>query len=61
MNENEWVLWRLLKWIFEDYLITVQRCYFYCTEKAKEYSRIFFYRKNIWNMIMKLAVEDLLK
>lgn len=61
MNENEWVLWRLLKWIFEDYLITVCRCYFYCTEKQKEYSRIFYYRKNIWNVIMKLAIEDLLK
>lgn len=33
LNENEWVLWKLLKWIFEDYLITVCRCYFYCTEK----------------------------
>jgi Telomerase ribonucleoprotein complex - RNA binding domain len=61
MNENDFVLWRLLKWVFEDLLVTLQRCYFYCTEKQKEYSRIFYYRKGVWNLIMKLAVDDLLK
>ena len=52
MNENDFVLWRLLKWVFEDLLVTLSRCFFYCTEKQKEYSRIFYYRKGIWNLIM---------
>jgi hypothetical protein len=33
MNENDFVLWRLLKWVFEDLLVTLSRCFFYCTEK----------------------------
>lgn len=61
MNENEFVLWKLLKWVFEDLLVTLSRCFFYCTEKQKEYSRIFYYRKGVWNLAMKLAVEDLLR
>ena len=31
--ENQFIWWRLLKWIFEDFLISVMRCYFYVTEK----------------------------
>lgn len=60
-RENEYVWWCVLKWIFEDVLISVLRCFFYATEKQKEYSRIFYYRKNIWNVVMKLSTEDLLK
>lgn len=51
----------MLKWIFEELLISLMRCFFYCTEKQKEYSRIFYYRKNIWAIVMKLSIEDLLK
>lgn len=32
-NENEFVWWRLLKWLLEDYLISLMRCFFYVTEK----------------------------
>ena len=32
-NENLWILWRVLKWIFEELLISLMRCFFYCTEK----------------------------
>jgi hypothetical protein len=60
-RENEFVWWRLMKWVFEDILVSQVRCYFYATEKQKEYSRIFYYRKNVWNFIMKLSIEDLLK
>jgi hypothetical protein len=60
-NENNWILWRVLKWIFEDILISLMRCFFYCTEKQKEYSRMFYYRKAIWSMVMKMSIEDLLK
>jgi hypothetical protein len=60
-RENEYVWWCLLKWIFEDLLTSVIRCYFYVTEKQKEYARIFYYRKNVWNMVMKLGTEDLLR
>ena len=51
----------MLKWIFEELLISLMRCFFYCTEKQKEYSRIFYFRKNIWAIVMKLSIEDLLK
>jgi hypothetical protein len=61
MNENEFIFWKFMKWIFEDLLVTLSRCYFYCTEKQKEYSRIFYYRKNVWNIVMTMAIEDLLK
>lgn len=60
-NENEFVLWRILKWIFEDISISLIRCYFYSTERAKEYSRIFYYRKPIWSVIMRYAINDLEK
>ena len=61
MNENEFVFWKLSKWLFEDLLLTLLRCFFYCTEKQKEYSRIFYYRKNIWNLVMSMSIEDLLR
>lgn len=61
MNENNHVFWRVLKWLFEDVLISLLRCYFYTTEKQKEYSRIFYYRKGVWSLLMKLAIEDLQK
>lgn len=47
-NENEFVLWKFLKWIFEELMISLMRCFFYCTEKQKEYSKMFYYRKAIW-------------
>jgi len=51
-NENNWVLWKILKWVFEELVVTLLRCYFYSTEKQKEYSRIFFYRKCVWSIII---------
>jgi hypothetical protein len=60
-RENEFVWWSVLRWLFEDVLVSVMRCYFYATEKQKEYARIFYYRKNIWNIVMQLSTEDLLK
>lgn len=32
-NENKFALWRLLKWLFEEVLVSLLRCFFYCTEK----------------------------
>jgi telomerase reverse transcriptase len=60
-NENSWILWRVLKWVFEELLISLLRCFFYSTEKQKDYSRIFYYRKAIWSTVMRLSIEDLLK
>lgn len=60
-NENKFVLWKVLKWLFEDVFISLLRCFFYCTEKQKEYSRIFYYRKAIWAMVMSLSISDLQK
>jgi len=60
-NENNFVFWRVLKWLFEDVVISLLRCYFYTTEKQKEYSRIFYYRKGVWSLLMKLSIEDLMK
>ena len=61
MNENRYVLWRLMKWIFEEVFISLLRCFFYCTEKQKEYSRIFYYRKPLWAIVMKMSIADLQK
>ena len=60
-NENKNVLWKVLRWLFEDVFISLLRCFFYCTEKQKEYSRIFYYRKAIWSMVMSMSIEDLQK
>lgn len=59
-RENQFVFYRLLKWVFEELIVTLVRCYFYATEKQKEYSKIFYYRKEIWNFLMKLSTQDLL-
>ena len=59
-RENQFVFYKLLKWIFEELIVSLMRCYFYATEKQKEYSRIFYYRKEIWNFLMKLSTQDLL-
>lgn len=55
-NENNFVFWKILKWMFEDIIISLLRCYFYCTEKQKEYSRIFYYRKGVWSLLMNLSI-----
>lgn len=60
-RENEFVWWALLKWIFEDIFVSLIRCYFYATERQKEYTKTFYYRKNVWNLVMKLSTEDLLQ
>ena len=60
-HENEFVFWSLMKWLFEEILVQLVRCFFYATEKQKEYSRIFYYRKNVWNLAMELSTQDLLK
>ena len=60
-NENKFVFWKVLKWLFEEVIISLLRCFFYCTEKQKEYSRIFYYRKAIWALVMKMSIEDLQK
>lgn len=61
MDQNDYVFWRLLKWLFEDCLVPLVRCYFYVTEKAKEGTRVFYFRKPVWFLFMKLAREDLLR
>ena len=48
-----------MKWLFEEVIISLLRCFFYCTEKQKEYSRIFYYRKPIWAMVMTMSIADL--
>ena len=32
-NENRFALWRVLKWLFEEMIVSLLRCFFYCTEK----------------------------
>jgi hypothetical protein len=32
-NENKFVLWRLLRWLFEEVIVSLLRCFFYCTER----------------------------
>ena len=46
--------------MFEDIFVGLVRCFFYATERQAEYSKIFYYRKNVWNLVMKLSAEDLL-
>jgi len=50
-----------MKWIFEDVVVQLIRSFFYVTEQQKTYSKTFYYWKNVWNLIMELAIEDLKK
>lgn len=49
-----------MKWVFEEVVVQLVRCFFYATEKQKTYSQIFFYRKQVWNQVMKYSTTDLL-
>jgi len=60
-NENKYALWKLIFWIFDDLIISIIRSFFYCTERQKDFSQVFYYRKNIWNLIIKFATKDLAK
>lgn len=60
-KENRFVLWRLFRWIFEDVVVSLIRCFFYVTEQQKSYSETYYYRKNIWDIIMKYSIADLEK
>nr|O00939.1 RecName: Full=Telomerase reverse transcriptase; AltName: Full=Telomerase catalytic subunit; AltName: Full=Telomerase subunit P123 [Euplotes aediculatus]AAC47515.1 telomerase subunit p123 [Euplotes aediculatus] len=60
-HENIYVLWKLLRWIFEDLVVSLIRCFFYVTEQQKSYSKTYYYRKNIWDVIMKMSIADLKK
>lgn len=61
LNENKFVFWKLIYWIFDDLLINLVRSFFYCTERQKDFSQVFYYRKNVWNLIIKFATMDLSK
>nr|AAP42279.1 telomerase reverse transcriptase [Moneuplotes crassus] len=58
-KENRFVLWFFLKWIFEDVVVSLIRCFFYVTEQQKSYSETYYYRKNIWDIVMKYSIADL--
>ncbi len=61
VNENNYVFWKLIFWIFDDLVISLIRSFFYCTERQKDFSQVFYYRKNVWNLIIKFATGDLSK
>ena len=60
-KENRFVLWRVLRWIFEDVIVSLIRCFFYVTEQQKSYSETYYYRKSIWDIVMKYSIADLEK
>ena len=60
-KENQYVIWKLFQWIFEDVIVSLIRCFFYVTEQQKSYSKTYYYRKNVWDVIMKMSIADLEK
>jgi len=47
----------ILALIFNEIVVQLIKHNFYVTEKHKEANRIFYYRKPVWNLIAKLAVQ----
>jgi transposase len=47
----------ILALIFNQIVVHLIKHNFYVTEKHKEANRIFYYRKPIWNLISKLAIQ----
>jgi len=58
-KENRFVLWGVLRWLFEDVVVSLIRCFFYVTEQQKSYSETYYYRKSIWDIVMKYSIADL--
>ena len=44
-------------WIFTEIIIPFIRANFYVTEKHAEYNAIFYYRKQVWKLVSKLAIR----
>lgn len=49
----------IVAWIMDDLVVDMLRANFYITEKHQEGSKVFFYRKPVWNAISKLGITKL--
>ena len=56
-NANRKILSNLCIFIFNEIVIPLLRNNFYSTERHGENSKLFYYRKPIWNLISKLAIS----
>ena len=51
---------RVLLWIFRSLIIPLIGNFFYCTESAPHFNKIFYFRKPLWNSIDNLAAFQLI-
>jgi telomerase reverse transcriptase len=47
----------VLAFIVNEFVVPLIKMNFYVTEKHKEANRIFYYRKPLWTLISKLALQ----
>ena len=49
---------RWMFWLFACFISPILRAYFYCTETAVHQNRVFYYRKNVWSLIVQVATRE---
>lgn len=50
---------KFLYWLFSSVITPLLSEFFYCTESAPHFHRIFYFRKNLWNSVDSLASHQL--
>lgn len=58
---GEVLLLRVLRWVFNDFIIPLLRATFYVTESEFSGKQTLYYRKPVWSTFRSLAMQKLLK
>lgn len=56
---NRLLLGKIILWLFNDFIVPVMQNCFYITEKQHDNSSLFFYRKQVWAVILHNSKEEL--
>ncbi|CAH1244027.1 TERT [Branchiostoma lanceolatum] len=52
------VLGKLVWWLFNNFVITVLKSYFYITETTAQRNQVLYYRSSVWKMLKDKATEQ---
>ncbi|XP_078575920.1 telomerase reverse transcriptase-like isoform X3 [Branchiostoma floridae x Branchiostoma japonicum] len=52
------VLGKLVWWLFNNFVITMLRSYFYITETTTQRNQVLYYRSSLWKMLKDKATEQ---
>ena len=54
------VIEKLFSWIYNGFIIPILAGYFYITESGSHKTKVFYYRKPVWNTLRKLGLKSLI-